>query len=227
MNNIKQILKELFPGTQDSVLEEASLILEIYASSFGVNTKLRLCHFLAQVREEVGPIFKPTLENLNYKADRLIDIFSKRFDMNGNKQLDEFEINLIKSVVGYPEQIASIVYANRLGNGDIGSGDGWKFRGAGCLQITGRSNFEEVQKRISKYAPASGIDIVSNPECIGTLKGSILAGLGFWMWKDLYKIADLGSEDKIVDKVTSIINKYTDSYEKRRLHFSKIKKFLS
>ena len=113
-------------------------------------------------------------------------------------------------------------YANKLGNGDISSGDGYKYRGAGVLQITGKFNFEEVQRRIDRYAPTSNIDIVNSND-IHTLEGAILAGLAFWMWKDIYKVADMGTSDKDVDGVTKIINKYTNSYKERREYFHKIK----
>lgn len=222
--DIIPMITKLFPKTKN--ISEVAEILEKY-SNFGINTNLRLAHFLAQVREEVGPIFKPVGENMNYSADRIEDIFKKRFDMNGNKQLEEFEIQLIKSVIGYPEQIAAIAYANRMGNGEAGTFDGWNYRGAGTLQITGKDNYKEVQRRIDKYAPLSNIDIVISPKDIHTLEGSILAGLGFWMWKDLYRIADLGPEEKYVDNITKVINKYTDSYLDRRQHFNKIKDLIN
>ena len=219
MNTI-QMLTKLFPKTKN--IPEIAKILEKY-SNFGINTNLRLAHFLAQVREEVGPEFKPVSENMNYSADRIEEIFKKRFDMNGNKQLEEFELQLIKSVIGYPEQIAAIAYANRMGNGEAGTFDGWNYRGAGMLQITGKENYTEVQKRIDKYAPNSNINIITRPDDIHTLEGSILAGLGFWIWKDLYKIADKGKEDKNVDSITEIINFHTESYASRKKYFNQIK----
>lgn len=223
MNTIP-MLKALFPKTKN--ITEVADILEKY-KNFGINTNLRLAHFLAQVREEVGLEFKPVSENMNYSADRIEDIFKKRFDMNGNKRLEEFEIQLIKSVVGYPEQIAAIAYANRMGNGEAGTFDGWNYRGAGMLQITGRENYTAVQKRIDKYAPSSNINIITRPNDMHTLEGSILAGLGFWIWKDLYRIADMGATEVNVDNITKVINKYTDSYLDRRQHFNKIKDLIN
>ena len=116
--------------------------------------------------------------------------------------------------------LANIAYAGKLGNSKEADSDkdgkldedddGWKYRGAGILQITGKFNYEEVQKRIDKYAPTSNINILISKD-IHTLEGSILAGLGFWIWKDLYKIADLGKEEVNVDNVTKVINLYTES----------------
>ena len=116
------------------------------------------------------------------------------------------------------EAIANIVYANRMGNGDEKSGDGWKYRGRGTLQITGKYNYQEVQKRIDKYSPNSGINILEDSS-VDTLKGAILIGLGFFIYQDIYKQADTGD----VDKVTAVINKYTSSYDKRKQHYNKIK----
>ena len=118
------------------------------------------------------------------------------------------------------EAIANLAYANRLGNGAADSDsdgdmdandDGYKYRGAGCLQITGKSNFAEVQKRCVKYA---GKEMDPN-----TLEGFIVFGMSFWIWQDCYKAADTGD----ADKVTAIINKHTESYTKRKKYFNSIK----
>lgn len=197
------MVKILFPTTKD--LDEVVGIIDKYKDKFGLNTPLRLAMFLAQVREEVGSDFKVLRENLNYTAEALPKIF-KAFDRNlANKY---GRINLQKA---NQEMIANIAYANRMGNGDIESGDGWKYRGAGCLQITGKDNFTEVQKRCVKYAGTE-----ANPD---TIEGFILFGMAFWIWKDIYKQADTGD----IDKVTEVINKYTHSYEKRKEHFDKLK----
>ncbi len=197
------MVKILFPTTKD--LDEVVGIIDKYKDKFGLNTPLRLAMFLAQVREEVGSDFKVLRENLNYTAEAIPKIF-KAFDRNlANKY---GRINLQKA---NQEMIANIAYANRMGNGDIESGDGWKYRGAGCLQITGKDNFTEVQKRCVKYAGTE-----ANPD---TLEGFILFGMAFWMRFDIYKQADTGN----VDKVTEVINKYTHSYDKRKEHFEKLK----
>ena len=116
--------------------------------------------------------------------------------------------------------IANIAYANKLGNGKADSNgngtldkddDGWKYRGAGCLQITGKSNFAEVQKRCIAKTGAE-----ANPD---TLEGFMLFGFSYWLWRDCYKAADTGD----ADKVTAIINKHTESYANRRKYFDSIK----
>ena len=214
MNTYKMI-QTLFPKTKN--IPEVVEILEKY-KNFGINTNLRLAHFLAQVREEIGEEFKPISENLNYSNTALKNLFKVFKDKP--ELADKYGRN---TQPADQEMIANIAYANRLGNGNIESGDGWRYRGAGVLQITGKHNYQEVQRRIDKYAPKSNINIVMHPKDIHTLEGAILAGLGFWIWKDLYALADMGTSEVNVDNITKKINLHTDSYLDRRQHFNKIK----
>jgi len=217
MSSTKEMINILFPKTDEIDISYAANIIDIKCQNFGLNTPLRVAHFLAQVREEVGDEFKSVFENLNYSEEALPKLF-KSFRENDYANLygrnSEHPANI--------KMIANIAYANRMGNGDIESEDGYKYRGAGALQITGKGNYIEVQKRIDKYVIGKSIDII-NSDDIHTLKGSILAGAGYWIWKDIYKDADLGIEDYAIDNVTARINKHTDSYIKRRKHFNKIK----
>ena len=217
--NTTQMLTRLFPKTKN--ISEVVEILEKY-KNFGINTNLRLAHFLAQAREEVGEEFKPISENLNYSNLALKNLFKTFKD---NPELAEkYGRN---TQPANQEMIANIAYANRLGNGNIESGDGWRYRGAGVLQITGKDNYAEVQRRIDKYAPTSNIDIIMYPKDIHTLEGSILASLGFWLWKDLYKTADKGISEVDVDNITRVINLHTESYLNRRQHFIKIRDLIN
>ena len=218
MNTIP-MLKTLFPKTKN--ITEIAEMLEKH-KNFGINTNLRLAHFLAQVREEIGEEFKPISENLNYSntaLKNLFEVFKQKPEL-----ADKYGRNIQPA---NQEMIANIAYANRLGNGNIESGDGWRYRGAGVLQITGKHNYQEVQRRIDKYAPTSNIDIIMYPKDIHTLEGSILAGLGFWIWKDLYRLADKGTSEIDVDNVTRVINLHTESYLNRRQHFNKIKDLIN
>ena len=214
MNTYKMI-QILFPKTKN--ISEVVEILEKY-KNFGINTNFRLAHFLAQVREEIGEEFKPISENLNYSNTALKNLFKVFKDKP--ELADKYGRN---TQPADQEMIANIAYANRLGNGNIESGDGWRYRGAGVLQITGKHNYQEVQRRIDKYAPKSNINIVIHTKDIHTLEGAILAGLGFWIWKDLYALADMGTSEVNVDNITKKINLHTDSYLDRRQHFNKIK----
>lgn len=213
MSVTKAMIQTLFPNTSNT--DNVVSIIDMYRNKFAINTNLRLAMFLAQVREEIGDNFKPLRENLNYHEDVLPRLF-KNFTPELAKEYGRNEKDKAN-----PVAIANIAYANKLGNGNADSDndgdldeldDGWKYRGAGVLQITGKSNFYEVQKRIEKYAGKTNV----SPD---TLEGAILFGMAFWMWKDIYRAADTGN----IDKVTAIINKYTTSYTKRKAHFDKIK----
>ena len=202
---VKEMVKILFPATKN--IDEVVGIIDKYRMKFGLNTDMRLAQFLAQVREEVGPEFKVIRESLNYSEQAVLKMWPNRISVDQAEKYARDE----DTPKANQEAIANLVYANRLGNGDADSGDGWKYRGAGCLQITGKGNFAEVQKRCIKYA---GKEMDPN-----TLEGFIVFGMSFWIWQDCYKAADTGD----ADKVTAIINKHTESYAKRKEYFNSIK----
>ena len=212
---IKKSIEILFPATKN--VAEIVSIIEKYRDKFGLNTDLRLAMFLAQVREEIGSEFKVVRENLNYSPTALMKTY-KAFNSKLANEYGRSDGKKADQVV-----IANIAYANKLGNGNADSDgdgdmdaddDGWKYRGAGCLQITGKANFAEVQKRCLKYAGKE-----FDPD---TLEGFIVFGMAYWIQHDLYRKADKGSSGEVVDSVTEVINKYTHSYAARREHFAKI-----
>lgn len=202
---VKEMVKILFPATKN--IDEVVGIIDKYRMKFGLNTDMRLAQFLAQVREEVGPEFKVIRESLNYKEEAVLKMWPNRISVEQAEKYARDE----DTPKANQEAIANLAYANRLGNGAADSGDGWKYRGAGCLQITGKSNFAEVQKRCMAKTGAE-----ANPD---TLEGFMLFGFSYWLWRDCYKAADTGD----ADKVTAIINKHTESYAKRKEYFNSIK----
>ena len=209
---VKEMVILLFPATKN--IDEVVGIIEKYRMKFGLNTGMRLAQFLAQVREEVGPEFKVIRENLNYSESTLLKTY-KAFNLALAEKYGRDE----DTPVADQKAIANIAYANKLGNGNADSDgdgdmdandDGYKYRGAGCLQITGKGNFAEVQKRCLKYAGKE-----MDPD---TLEGFIVFGMAYWMQHDIYRQADTGNPDS----VTAVINKYTDSYDRRKKHFKSI-----
>ena len=216
------MVKILFPATKN--IDEVVGIIEKYRMKFGLNTNMRLAQFLAQVREEVGPEFKVIRESLNYKEEAVLKMWPNRISISDAEKYARDE----DTPKANQEAIANLAYSGRLGNGapdSDGDGDmdkdddGYKYRGAGCLQITGKSNFIEVQKRCVKYAGKE-----MNPD---TLEGFIVFGMAYWMRFDLYRLADKGVEDRVVDSITAKINYYTHSYENRVNHFRKIKNLIN
>lgn len=211
---VKEMVEVLFPATRN--IDEVVGIIDKYRMKFGLNTDMRLAQFLAQVREEVGPELKVIRESLNYKEEAVLKMWPNRISISDAEKYARDE----DTPKANQEAIANLAYSGRLGNGAADSDgdgdmdandDGYKYRGAGCLQITGKSNFAEVQKRCVKYA---GKEMDPN-----TLEGFIVFGMSFWIWQDCYKAADTGD----ADKVTAIINKHTESYAKRKSYFNSIK----
>lgn len=175
-------------------------------NKFNVNTQLRLSHFLGQLQHESG--LKPIEENLRYSAKRLTEVFGKYFPT----------LAVANQYAMQPQKIANRVYANRMGNGDESSGEGWKFRGRGFLQITGRNNYTAL----TKWAKANGIgaDYVQNPDLLLRETDSLIAALWFWTANDLNKYAD--KDD--VEMVTRRINGGTNGLKDRIHETNKFKK---
>ena len=167
---------------------------------FQINTPLRLAHFLAQCGHESGG-FKLTNENLNYSADGLKKIFPKYFAQAG----------LAESYARQPEKIASRVYGGRMGNGDESTKEGFKFRGRGYIQLTGKSNYTEFDKFVNE-------DIMANPDLVAT-QYPLLSAAWFFHKNGLNAIADKGADDATVTSVTKRVNGGTIGLPDRIKHF--------
>jgi putative chitinase len=154
---------------------------------FKINTPLRLAHFLAQCAHESGN-FKATKENLNYGAAGLLSIFKKYFPTEA----------LAKSYERQPEKIASRVYASRMGNGDEASKEGFKFRGRGYIQLTGKDNYKAFDAMVPE-------DILANPDLVAT-KYPLLSAAWFWNKTSLNALADKGATDADVTAITKRVN---------------------
>lgn len=174
---------------------------------FEINTPLRLAHFLAQCGHESGG-FKAVSENLNYGAAGLQSIFKKYFTAESAKEYQR-----------KPEKIANIVYANRMGNGNQASGEGYKFRGRGFIQLTGKDNYTSFDKVVED-------DIIANPELVAT-KYPLLSAAWFFHKNGLHKIADEGATDVVVTKVTRRVNGGTIGLPDRIKHFNEYNNLLN
>jgi putative chitinase len=169
-------------------------------AKFDLGTPLRLAHFLAQCGHESAG-FKAVSENLNYGAKGLQSIFKKYFPTEA-KAL-EYERK--------PEKIANLVYANRMSNGDEKSGDGFRFRGRGYIQLTGRANYTLFNKFVDE-------DVVVNPDLVAT-KYPLLSAGWFFNSNGLHKLADGGSTDAVVTTVTKRVNGGVIGLADRIKHF--------
>ena len=207
--NISVLQKEL----PQSVYNELPLVID----TFGINTPLRLAHFLAQCSHESGG-FKILVESTNYTANRMAEIWPKRFSINPDVR--PFLPNkLAISLHGKPELLANTVYANRIGNGGIDSGDGWNYRGRGYIQLTGRANYTEFNRFVSD-------DIVSNPELVAT-KYPLLSAGWFFHKKDINSISDMGSDIKTIRSVSIKVNGGVIGLNHRMSEFNKFYKLLT
>jgi putative chitinase len=170
------------------------------AAKFQINTPLRLAHFLAQCGHESGG-FRATQENLNYSAKGLNGIFKKYFPTEASAA----------AYARNPQKIANKVYANRMSNGDEASGDGFKFRGRGYIQLTGRANY-------TLFGKAIGEDVTGNPDVVSG-KYALLSAAWFWSNNGLNKLADGGSTDAVVTTITRRVNGGTIGLADRIKHF--------
>jgi putative chitinase len=170
------------------------------AARFGITTPLRLAHFLAQCGHESGG-FRATQENLNYSAKGLCGIFRKYFP----------SVTVAMQYERKPEKIANKVYANRMGNGSEASGDGWKHRGRGYIQLTGKENYKAFDATVPE-------DIMANPDLVAT-KYALASAAFFFKKNGLWAICDRGSDDATVVSVTKKVNGGTIGIEDRKKHF--------
>lgn len=175
------------------------------AAKFKIDTPLKLAHFLAQCGHESGG-FKLVQENLNYSADGLKKIFPKYFPGT-----------LSESYARNPEKIASKVYGGRMGNGAEDTKEGWKFRGRGYIQLTGKDNYTAFGKAINE-------DILSNPDLVSS-KYPLLSAAWFFSKNCLHKCID--ASDATVTSVTKCVNGGTIGLPDRLKHFKEYHKLLS
>ena len=169
------------------------------SAKFNITNNLRLAHFLSQCGHESGG-FKAVSENLNYSADGLKKIFGKYFPGNLNE-----------SYARQPEKIAARVYASRMGNGDEASKEGFKFRGRGYIQLTGKANYTNFTKFI-------GEDCIANPDLVAT-KYPLASAAFFFDSNKLWAICDKGADDATVTAVTKRVNGGTIGLADRIKHF--------
>lgn len=156
-------------------------------AKFNINTPLRLAHFLSQCAHESGN-FSVARENLSYSADRLRVVFPKYFPTI--EVAKQYERNQVK--------IGSRVYGNRMGNGDEKSEEGYKFRGRGYIQLTGKDNYSAFDKFVTE-------DIVAEPELVAS-KYPLMSAAWFFDKNNLWKICDLGAGEDAIKNLTKRIN---------------------
>jgi len=168
------------------------------AMAFYEMTPYRAAHFFGQTGHETA-IFKLFSENLNYSASGLKKIFGKYFPGD-----------LEEEYARKPEKIASRVYGNRMGNGNEESGDGWKFRGRGALQLTGKNNYTTFAKYLDKP------EILDNPDLVAS-EYAFESAMFFFDKNNLWSICDKGIDSNTITKLTRRINGGTNGLDHRKV----------
>ncbi|MGQ0794440.1 MAG: glycoside hydrolase family 19 protein [Deltaproteobacteria bacterium] len=180
-----ETLKKFAPKMRDP--EAHAKALEDARVSSSVTTPVRLCHFMGQIFVETAG-FATMIENLNYRDPARLDkIFSAVKGIEDARAL----------IKRGPQAIANRVYANRLGNGNEASGDGWRYRGSGYKQLTGRANYREIGLLV-------GIDIEASPELARELQSAARIAFAYWDATNCSRLADNGDVEEITKKVNGI-----------------------
>lgn len=157
---------------------------------FEINTPARMACFLAQTAHESSQ-FNRLSEGLSYKtAARLVAVFPKRFPTEASAA----------PYVANPEKLANRIYANRIGNGDEASGDGYRFRGRGLIQITGRSNYTDIGKVL-------GVDLIAQPDLLLQSEWAAMSAAYYWFGHGLNALADDETDENDLEDFTTITKK--------------------
>ena len=196
MELTKEQLKQLLP--KNPYIEQWHHALSQLLPDYEINTPQRIAAFIAQCAHESGG-FLFLSENLNYKAESLLKVFPKYFK----------DMATAKAYEKKPEKIANKIYADRMGNGNEASGDGYKYRGRGLIQLTGKTNY-------TWFAASLEISAEEAAEYMQTFEGAAQSACWFWETNNLNQWADKGD----IEKMTKIINGGTIGLEDRKKHYA-------
>lgn len=183
--------------TNNKNCDELFVVLEKLLPKYDINTKDRVAAFLAQCGHE-SVDFTKLKENLNYSAKGLTATWPKRFV--SEEAAKPYERN--------PERIANRVYGDRMGNGPEASGDGWRYRGRGAIQLTGKDNYTAFSRVVGK-------NLNETIEYLDTLEGAVESACWFWKKNNLNAISDT----RDMDRATRVINGGTIGLAERKSHY--------
>jgi putative chitinase len=196
-------------GVSDALRDTWFPRISASMAAFGITTALRQAHFLAQVGHESAG-FTKTEEGLNYSENALTAMFGKRITA---AQANAYGRNSAHSA--NQKMIANIIYANRNGNGDVASGDGYRYRGRGLIQITGKANYAALNGQLSA-------DVVTNPDLLKEPMQAAMSAAAWWKNHGLNELAD--ADD--VTRITKVINGGTNGLDDRITRLLKAKGIL-
>lgn len=219
-----EMLRQIWPAAivPDSRLSGIADEINSDQSTYKLDTEIRLTHFFAQVQQEAGPACVLVESLRKYRAERLMTVFGY-FRKNPAEASRYGYVS--ENQPANEEALANRAYEKKNGNGNVESGDGWKYRGRGLKQLTGRGNYAAFTRAYSNYWVDDVQDFVANPDLLSSEKYGTRSAIYFWLSNKLSVIADQTTTDNqgdSVNKITEIINKKTDSYDARRQNFSEI-----
>ena len=183
LDMLKKVCKP--SSTPDESLTEFCSQFNWYAADFGLDNELRAAAFLAQVFSETDYL-QSLEENLNYSAERILQVWPRRFNRER-----------AAACAHNPERLANTVYADRLGNGNYYSGDGFRYRGRGCLMLTGYHNYFQFLEFVKEEY---GMNLL--PEDVSRYPAAMLSAMWFWKEHRLNTFADIGDIDSITRDIT-------------------------
>jgi putative chitinase len=199
-------LRKLFPLAKDATLKAFAAKAPGLFKEFGLSeNRIRAEYFLAQIAHETVALTR-SVENLNYTAKRIIEIWPTRFATAA----------LAQPYANNPQRLANNVYANRMGNGPPESGDGYRYRGRGYIQITGKDGYRQTGLH-------AGIDILADPEKAIEAVTALRVACGFWKWKDINPLCD----QRKFEEVTRRINGGLIGYDDRLAWLQKVRSALA
>lgn len=164
------------PGHIDGFAKRQHALFAAHAIDRG---RHRLAFFLAQIGHESSGLSR-LAENLNYSAERLMQVWPRRFPT----------LSAARPYARNPQALANFTYGGRMGNGPPDSGDGWRFRGRGYVQLTGREGYREVGR-------ACGLDLEADPDLAASPGHALAVALGFWTWKRANSLCDTGDFERL------------------------------
>ena len=207
-------IQRAVPAVDRKILDSFVAYWNMYAIHFGLTTKARVTHALAQIFCESGAL-SATSENMNYSAERLMQVWPSRFKTLG--QARQYAHN--------PERLANSVYANRMGNGNEQSGDGWRYRGRGLIGLTGKANYEAFNK-----FDLCTEDVVKKPDKVAGYPLCLISAMWFWERNGLNAIADrdLGGSngESVVEEITRKVNGGYIGLAERKYYYRRFKREL-
>jgi predicted chitinase len=200
------------------------------AEAYAIKTPLRVAHFLSQIGHESN--FKMKAESGNYKAKRMREVFGCKGGMkNYDATKDDCKLGRLRDKLwteetkyaGNAHNLLSYAYASRLGNGDEASGDGFKYRGRGMVQLTGKTNYSDFTKSHNLKLPGDRQDFVANPELLTTvLKYGVESAFFFWDVRNINEAADRDS----IEEVTKLVNGGLNGLSDRKLRVARVRQVL-